>query len=157
MSAQTLTAYLDENQIRYTTIIHSPAFTAQEIAHSAHVPGNELAKTVMVKVDGRIVEAVLPATHLVDLDSLKAAAGAEEVELAMENEFDGYFPDCEVGAMPPCGNIYGIEVYVSPSLGAKRNIMFNAGSHSELICMQYKDFEHLVHPKVVPLSRAETR
>ncbi len=154
MSAQTLKAYLDENQVSYTTITHTPAFTAQEIAHSAHVPGNELAKTVMVKLDGKIVEAVLPASQQVDLESLKTVAGVEKAELATEAEFDGYFPDCEVGAMPPCGNIYGMEVYVSPSLTTDRQIMFNAGSHSELICMLYKDYENLVHPKVVPLSKA---
>lgn len=154
MSAQTLKAYLDENRVSYTTITHAPAFTAQEIAHSAHVPGNELAKTVMVKLDGKIVEAVLPASQQVDLEALKTSTGAEQAELATEAEFDGFFPDCEVGAMPPCGNIYGIDVYVSPSLTMDRQIMFNAGSHSELICMLYKDFENLVHPRVVPISKA---
>lgn len=155
MAAQKLKAFLDQNQVRYTTIVHSPAFTAQEIAHSAHVPGGELAKTVMIKLDGKMVEAVLPASHQVDLDSLKSITGAHEAKLATEAEFDGYFPDCEVGAMPPCGNLYGVEVYISPSLRSDRQIMFNAGSHSELICMLYKDFEHLVHPTVVPLSRTE--
>lgn len=155
MSAQSLTAYLDENRIHYTTISHSPAFTAQEIAHAAHVPGAEMAKTVMVKLDGRVVEAVLPATHLVDLELLRSCTGAGKAELARETEFDGYFPDCEVGAMPACGNIYGIEVYVSPSLKKTKQIMFNAGSHSELICMRYKDFRKLVHPTEVPLSREE--
>ncbi|HEY5653250.1 MAG TPA: YbaK/EbsC family protein [Pontiella sp.] len=154
MSARTLTSYLDENRISYTTITHSPAFTAQEVAQSAHVPGRELAKTVMVKLDGKIVEAVLPASHFVDLESLKFATGAESAELATEEEFDGCFPDCEVGAQPPCGNLYGMEVYVSPSLKRERQIIFNAGSHSELICMLYKDFEHLVHPTELPLSRS---
>ncbi len=153
MSAQTLKAYLDENRVSYTTITHTPAFTAQEIAHSAHVPGNELAKTVMVKLDGKIVEAVLPASQQVDLEAFKTITGAEQAELATEAEFDAYFPDCEVGAMPPCGNIYGVDVYVSPSLTTDRQIMFNAGSHSELICMLYKDFETLVRPKVVPISK----
>ena len=157
MSAQSLTVYLDRNQIRYTTITHSPAFTAQEIAHSAHVSGSELAKTVMVKLDGRLVEAVLPASHKLDLESFKTITGAKEAELASEAEFEGYFPDCEVGAMPACGNIYGVDVYVSPSLKQERVIMFNAGSHSELISMLYKDFEKLVHPNVVPLSRTESR
>jgi Ala-tRNA(Pro) deacylase len=155
MSAQSLTAYLDENQIRYNTITHSPAFTAQEIAHSAHIPGGELAKTVMVKLDGKMVEAVLPASHQLDLESFRTTTGAEKVELATETEFEGIFPDCEVGAMPPCGNIYGVDVYVSPSLKSGRQILFNAGSHSELISMLYKDYEKLVQPSVVPLSRSE--
>jgi Ala-tRNA(Pro) deacylase len=153
MSAKSLTAYLDKNQVSYTTITHTPAFTAQEIADSAHVPGGELAKTVMVKLDDRIVEAVLPATHQLDLESFRTSTGAEKVELATETEFEDYFPDCEVGAMPPCGNIYGVDVYMSPSLKSGRLILFNAGSHSELISMLYKDYEKLVHPSIVPLSR----
>lgn len=153
MSAKSLTTYLDQNQVSYTTITHTPAFTAQEIADSAHIPGGELAKTVMVKLDGRIVEAVLPATHQLDLESFRTYTGAEKVELATETEFEGFFPDCEVGAMPPCGNIYGVDVYMSPSLKSGRLILFNAGSHSELISMLYKDYEKLVHPSIVPLSR----
>jgi len=154
MSVQKLKEFLDENQVRYTTIHHSPAFTAQEIAHAAHIPGSELAKTVMVKLDGQLVEAVLPASQQVDLEVFRTAAGAREAELATEAEFDYHFPDCEVGAMPPCGNLYGMQVYVSPSLSADKQIAFNAGSHSELICMLYKDFERLVHPMKIPLSAA---
>ena len=154
MSVQKLKSFLDDNQVRYTTIIHSPAFTAQEIAHVAHIPGSELAKTVMVKLDGQLVEAVLPASQQVDLEVFRTAVGAREAELAMEAEFDHCFPDCEVGAMPPYGNLYGMQVYVSPSLSADKQIAFNAGSHSELICMLYKDFERLVRPMKIPLSAA---
>ncbi len=154
MSAHKLQEFLDENQVLYTTISHSPAFTAQEIAHVAHIPGAELAKTVMVKLDGQLVEAVLPASEKVDLEMFRSATGAGDAELASEVDFDAYFPDCEVGAMPPCGNLYGMQVYVSPSLSADRQIAFNSGSHSELICMLYKDFERLVHPTRVPLSVA---
>ena len=152
MSVQKLRNFLDENQVKYTTINHSPAFTAQEIAHAAHIPGGELAKTVMVKLDGQLVEAVLPASQQVDLEVFRTATGAREAELATEAEFDYYFPDCEVGAMPPCGNLYGMQVYVSPSLSADKQIAFNAGSHSELICILYKDYERLVHPIKIPLS-----
>lgn len=154
MALQKLKDYLDENHVQYTTIIHPPAFTAQEIAHSAHVPGSELAKTVMVKLDGKIVEAVLPASQRVDLELFKTTAGAKKAELAKETEFDHFFPDCEVGAMPPCGNLYGMEVYVSPSLSKDRQIAFTAGSHTELVCMLYKDYERLVHPTKLPLSTA---
>ena len=152
MSAKKLTKFLDENHVQYTTISHSPAFTAQEIAQVAHIPGAEMAKTVMVKLDGEIVEAVLPASEKVDLEVFRTATGAREAELVAEEEFGYCFPDCEVGAMPPCGNLYGMQVYVSPSLSADRQIAFNAGSHSELICMLYKDFERLVHPMKMPLS-----
>ena len=154
MALQKLRDYLDENHVQYTTITHSPAFTAQEIAHSAHIPGNELAKTVMVKLDGNIVEAVLPASQRVDLELFKSTTGALNAELATEAEFGAHFPDCEVGAMPPCGNLYGMEVYVAPSLSKDRLISFSAGTHSELICMRYKDFERLVHPTKVPLAAA---
>jgi Ala-tRNA(Pro) deacylase len=138
--------FLDEHQVSYTTITHSPAFTAQEIAHVAHIPGSELAKTVMVKLDDKLVEVVLPASQRLDLEQFRTTTGARKAELAKESDFDRFFPDCEVGAMPPCGNLYGMEVYISPSLSADRQIAFNAGNHSELICMQYKDFERLVHP-----------
>ncbi len=149
MSAYKLMEFLDEHQIQYTTITHSPAFTAQEIAQAAHIPGHELAKTVMVKLDGKLVEMVLPATERLDLQSLRSTTGAGRAELAKETEFDRFFPDCEVGAMPPYGNLYGMEVYISPELGKDRLIAFNAGNHSELICMQYKDYERLVHPVIV--------
>jgi len=152
MTSQKLRDYLDENHVQYTTITHSPAFTAQEIAHCAHVPGGELAKTVLVKLDGKIVEAVLPASQRVDLELFKTTTGAQNATLAAEDEFDSFFPDCEVGAMPPYGNLYGMEVFVSPSLEIDRQIAFTAGTHSELICMRYKDFERLVHPTKVPLS-----
>jgi len=150
MSARKLTEFLDEHQVRYTTITHSPAFTAQEIAHAAHIPGGELAKTVMVKLDGKLAEVVLPASRRLDLEQLRSATGASQVELATETEFDRFFPDCEVGAMPPYGNLYGMDVYVSPMLSSDRQIAFNAGNHSELICMNYKDYERLVHPKLLP-------
>ena len=152
MSAFKLTEYLDDHQICYTTITHSPAFTAQEIAQAAHIPGHELAKTVIVKLDDKLVEVVLPASQKLDLDKLKAATGAVKAELATEIEFERCFPDCEVGAMPPCGNLYNMEVYVAPSLGHERKIAFNAGNHSELICMNYKDYEQLVHPIKMPMA-----
>jgi Ala-tRNA(Pro) deacylase len=154
MSARKLMEFLNEHQVRYTTITHSPAFTAQEIAHVAHVPGAELAKTVIVKLDDKLVEVVLPASQRLNLEQFRKATGAGKAELAKESDFDGFFPDCEVGAMPPCGNLYGMEVYISPSLSTDRQIAFNAGNHSELICMQYKDFERLVHPMHITSTTA---
>jgi Ala-tRNA(Pro) deacylase len=144
--------YLDSNNIKYIKITHSPAYTAQEIAATAHIPGRQLAKTVMVKIDGKMAMAILPAPDKVDLNLLKQAAEANEVELAQESEFKNLFPGCEVGAEPPFGNLYGMEVYVSISLSDDEDIAFNAGSHTELIRLSYADFARLVEPKVVPLS-----
>jgi len=152
MPVARLKQLLDSNHVKYVTISHSPAITAQEIAASAHIPGKELAKTVMVKIDGKMAMAVLPASYQVDFELLQQAAGANEVELASESEFRDMFPECELGAMPPFGNLYGMEVIVSRSLAEDEEIAFNAGSHTELIRLAYKDFERLVKPKVVKLS-----
>ncbi len=155
MPVQKLKEFLDRENVRYVVIHHSPAFTAQEIAASAHVPGQELAKTVMVKVDGRMAMAVLPASFRVDMDLLRDALGAAEVQLASEREFKDMFPACEVGAMPPFGNLYDMDVYVSESLTEDEQIAFNAGSHTELIRMAYADFERLVQPKVIQLATSD--
>lgn len=152
MPMQKLKEYLDINNIKYVTISHSSAFTAQEIAATAHIPGRELAKTVLVKIDGKMAMAVLPASDKVDFDLLKEFTGAENIRLAYEQEFMDKFPDCEVGAMPPFGNIYGIEVFVAKSLSEDEEIAFNACSHSQLIKMQYRDFEKLVKPKILDFS-----
>jgi len=152
MPVKQLREFLDRHGVRFVCLSHSQAFTAQEIAASAHIPGNELAKTVIAKVDGRIVMAVLPASYRLILDLLKEAAGAKRVMLASEQEFRHLFPGCEVGAMPPFGNLYGVDVYVSQSLAEDEEIAFNAGSHTELIRMSFRDYERLVDPKIVKLS-----
>lgn len=152
MPVRRLREFLDSHHIKYVAISHSAAYTAQEIAASAHIPGQELAKTVMVKVDGEIAMVVLPATCRVDFEALRGATGADEVELAGEQEFKDMFPECEVGAMPPFGNLYGVTVYVAPSLAEGEEIAFNAGTHTELIRLSYKDFESLVKPVVVMLA-----
>ncbi len=144
--------FLDKQSIPYVTISHSPAYTAQGIAASAHVKGRELAKTVIIKVKGKLAMAVLPAPYKVNFDRLKAAVGDSTATLASEHEFEELFPDCELGAMPPFGNLYGMDVYVSGSLTEDEEIAFNAGSHSELIRMAFRDFERLVHPKIVHFS-----
>ena len=113
MPAQQLKNFLDSNHVKYTTITHSPEYTAQEIAASAHLPGKELAKTVIVKVDGEFAMAVLPATKHLSLSRLRTAAGAGNAEIASEDEFEELFPDCELGAMPPFGNLYDMPVYLS--------------------------------------------
>jgi len=152
MPAQQLKSFLDSNHVKYKTISHSPEYTAQEIAASAHIPGKELAKTVIVKVDGEFAMAVLPATTHLSLSRLRTAAGAGDAEIASEDEFEKLFPDCELGAMPPFGNLYDMGVFVAEELTEDDEIAFNAGSHTELLQLAYSDFDKLVHPKVVALS-----
>ncbi len=149
MPVKKLHDFLDSHQVKYVTILHSRAYTAQEIAASAHIPGRELAKTVMVELDGKMTMAVLPASNQVDLRQLAEAAGASQVELAKEKEFQGLFPDCELGAMPPFGNLYGMPVYVAEELTEDEEIAFNAGSHTQLIQLSYQDFAKLVQPTVL--------
>jgi Ala-tRNA(Pro) deacylase len=148
-----LKGFLDENGVKYVTIQHSAAYTAQEIAAHTHIPGKELAKTVMVKVDGKLAMAVVPASHRVDFDRLRDVAGAQDVELAGEAEFKDFFPACDVGAMPPFGNLYDMEVYVSDTLSEDVEIAFSAGSHSELIRLAYADYERLAQPKIAGFSK----
>ncbi|MDH4155817.1 MAG: deacylase [candidate division Zixibacteria bacterium] len=152
MPVKKLKDFLDSNDIRYVTISHSRAYTAQTIAASAHIPGKELAKTVVIKIDGKMAMAVLPASYKIDFDLLKQMCGTDDVELATEKEFKDMFPECEVGAMPPFGNLYGMDVYVAQSLTEDEEIAFNAGSHTELIKLSMKDYGKLVKPKVVKFS-----
>jgi Ala-tRNA(Pro) deacylase len=155
MPVRKLREFLDSSKVKYLSINHSPAYTAQEIAASAHVRGKELAKTVMVTIDGKMAMAVLPASRKVSFDLLREAAGAESVQLAGERAFCDMFPGCEVGAMPPFGNLYDMDVYVSKLLAEDEEIAFNAGSHTELIRLGYKDFQRLVNPKVAKIAFGE--
>lgn len=152
MPVKKIKEFLDSQGVKYVVVSHAPAYTAQEVAASAHIPGKELAKTVMVKLDGTMAMAVLPASRVVDFDKLKQAAGSVKAELASEDEFRSFFPECEVGAMPPFGNLYDIPVYVERSLTEDEEIAFNAGSHKELFRMAYEDFEKLVKPKTAEFA-----
>ena len=152
MPSKKLKSFLDENKIKYVSIQHSSAYTAQEIAAIAHIPGKDLAKTVIIKIDGKMAMAVLPASFKVSFENLKDTLGVKEARLAYEQEFIDKFPDCEVGAMPPFGNIYGMEVFVAESLAEDEEIAFNACSHTELIKMTFADFEKLVKPKRIKFS-----
>ncbi|HET8548945.1 MAG TPA: YbaK/EbsC family protein [Bryobacteraceae bacterium] len=147
MPAQRIQEYLDSHAVRYVNVTHSLAYTAQEIASTAHVPGRDLAKTVMVFIDSNLAMAVLPANRHVSLGRLQALTGARTARLATESEFRTAFPDCETGAMPPFGNLYGLSVYVDTSV-RHEEIIFNAGTHRELIRMAYADFARLVKPIV---------
>jgi Ala-tRNA(Pro) deacylase len=152
MPVAKLKEFLDTQRVKYVSLIHSPAYTAQEIAASAHLPGKELAKTVIVKIDGRMTMVVLPANRKVILQDLREITGANEVRFATEREFKDRFPGCETGAMPPFGNLFGMDVLVAPSLAEDKEIAFNAGSHSELIKLAYADFARLVKPKVISFT-----
>jgi Ala-tRNA(Pro) deacylase len=152
MLVKRLKDFLDRENVKYVSIYHSIAYTAQEIAASVHVKGKEMAKTVMVILDGKLAMTVLPASHQVDFEHLKRASGAQGVILATEKEFKDLFPDCDIGAMPPFGNLYGMDVFVSRVLTEDKEIAFNAGSHYELMRLAYKDFERLVNPKIADFS-----
>jgi len=153
MPLERLKSFLDGNAVKYVVVKHSPAYTAQELASLAHVPGKEWAKTVMVKLDGKMAMAVVPASSRVVFDLLKAASGARAAELAGEPEFQDLCPGCELGAMPPFGNLFGLDVYVDQRLAEDAEIAFNAGSFTEMVRLPFADFERLVKPKVVKLSR----
>lgn len=155
MPVDKLKEFLNSRKVKYVTLSHSAAYTAQEIAASAHIRGKELAKTVMVTLDGKMAMAVLPASRKVNFEQIREAAGAKDAQLASEQAFRDAFAGCEVGAMPPFGNLYDMDVYVSPLLAQDEEIAFNAGSHTELIRMAYKDFERLVKPKSARIAYGE--
>ena len=146
--SERLRTWLNTSKVRYTTAKHSVAYTAQEIAAAQHVPGRQLAKSVLVKTDRGPILAVLPAIHLIDLKKLKALVGAKTVGIAKEADIKQQFPDVEVGAMSPFGNVYGVPVVTDKAWGEADEIVFNGGSHTETIKMRYRDFATLVHPKV---------
>lgn len=154
MIAEKVKKFLDDNGVKYLAISHSPAYTANDIAHTVHVSGREIAKTVVVDADGKLVMAVLPASKRLSMPEAARVVGTDHVRLAHEYEFGSHFPGCEVGAMPPFGNLYGVDVYVDPSLKEDKEIVFNAGTHTDLIRMRYEDFERLVHPKVAHIAAA---
>ncbi len=152
MPVQRLKEFLDKNDIRYVIITHSRAYTTAAIGAITHIPGKEIAKTVMVKIDGKLAMAVVPGSRHVDLRTLAAGVGAKEAVVVGEPEFENMFPDCELGAMPPFGVLYGLSVYVDERLREDLEIAFNAGSHRELIRMAYKDFERLENPIVLRIA-----
>lgn len=157
MPCDKLLDFLAENGVEYQLSQHPLSYTAQETADRAHVSGKQFAKTVMVKLDGRMAMVVLPAHERVSLALFRDVAGAQQVELADEGEFRGLFPDCDLGAMPPFGNLYGMAVYACGSLAEQEQIAFNAGRHTEIITMRYADFERLVKPRVAQFARHRPR
>jgi Ala-tRNA(Pro) deacylase len=145
---QKLKDFLDENHVKYVTMIHSKAYTSQEIAAVLHVPGKMFAKTVILKSENGFQMAVLPATHKVNFDLFKQVSHNKEIKLATEEEFESLFPKCEIGAMPPFGNIYNLPLYVDSELTKDTDICFNATTHSEVIKMKYEEYERLAKPVI---------
>ncbi|HVM50068.1 MAG TPA: YbaK/EbsC family protein [Candidatus Acidoferrum sp.] len=152
MPVRTLKEFLDREKVKYVSIVHSAAYTAQEVAASTHITGKEMAKVVIVKLDGQMAMAVLPANRKIVLQDLREVTGSDQVKFATEDEFKAKFPECETGAMPPFGNLYGLEVYAAASLAQNEEIAFNAGSHTEVIKLPYRDFERLVQPRVLSFT-----
>jgi Ala-tRNA(Pro) deacylase len=149
---QNVAGLLKSSGVAYEILKHPQAFTAQEVAAAVHVTGKEIAKTIVVNADGKFVMAVIPAPHKVSLKSLKELLGAKEVRLATETELTQLFPDCEIGAMPPFGNLYNMPVCISTALKDRKEVIFNACTHTEVIKISYADFEQLVQPRVGEIS-----
>lgn len=146
MVAKKLKQLLDTNKIKYVSLTHSPAFTAEDISKSIHVSSDKVAKSVIVKLGDQLVFAIIPGNNKINLEKLKILTKSSDAQLASENDFKHHFSDCEVGAMPPFGHLYGMKVYVDNSLAKDKEIAFNAGTHSEVIKMSYKDYVSLFDP-----------
>jgi Ala-tRNA(Pro) deacylase len=149
-----ISEFLDTQHVWYQHFSHALAYTAQGIAHAQHVSGKHLAKVVMVMADDCMIMAVVPGNHRVDLMRLGELLKADSVRLADEHEFKDIFPDCELGAMPPLGNLYQLDVWVDSALKTHPHILFNAGNHSETILMSYADFDRIVQPRIGAFSAA---
>lgn len=152
MLSTKLKEYLERKNIRYSIINHSTAYTAEEVAESADIPAREMAKTVIVNIEGTQVMVVLPAPDQIDFELLEAALETRNVSLVSEKDFMPQFSECETGAMPPFGNLYNMDVIVEEALSHDEMIAFNAGSHNELVELAYDDFDNLVHPRVMRIS-----
>ena len=141
--------YLKEHKVEYHLKVHPEAYTAQEVAAAAHVPGRELAKVVMLKKEAGVVMVVLPANCQLDFDKLGTALNEPNVKLAKEDEFEGLFPDCETGAMPPFGNLYNVPMCIDQHLASAERLVFNAGNHHETVDMLTKDLLDLTEASIV--------
>ena len=156
MATRRIREFLDGQKVKYAVITHSPAYTAQEVAASAHIPGKALAKTVIVDIDGSLAMVVVPASREVDLGSLRTAAGARLVGLADKAEFATRFEGCQLGAMPPFGNLFGMDTYMDRNLAKEEHIAFTAGTHTDVIEMRFSDYRRLAHPKLIQIAMAPT-
>ena len=154
MPVDRLCKLLNESHIPYDLVEHFSTYTTAATGSITHIPGRELAKPVMVRVDGAAVMAVVPGSRHLDLKKFKDALGAKSIHVMAEDDFANAFPDCELGAMPPFGMLYGLPVYVDERLTHEKDIFFNSGSHRELVRVAYKDFDRIQHPKVLHIASA---
>ena len=152
MPSRKIKAYLEEAGVPYRIIEHDTVYTAQELAAVTHVKGKEIAKAVMVKADDELVMVVVPSTHMIDFELLKKQLKKNRVSLAREEEFSPLFPDCEIGAMPPLGNLYNVDTIVAKSLSDDTDIVFNAGTHHDIVKISYADFEKLEKPILADIT-----
>jgi Ala-tRNA(Pro) deacylase len=152
MATRRIREFLDGSKVKYVVISHSPAYTAQEVAASTHIPGRRVAKTVIVNLDGKLAMAVVPASHGVEMDLLRSISGARHACLADKAEFADRFEGCQVGSMPPFGNLFGMETFVDKDLACEEFICFNAGTHTDLIALEFHDYRKLVNPRLAHLS-----
>ncbi|HEX5607545.1 MAG TPA: YbaK/EbsC family protein [Candidatus Binatia bacterium] len=148
---------LDNSKIPYEVYNHALAYTAQEIAAKQHFSGNEMAKVVMLEVDDELVMGVIAGNHKINPETVRASLGAGRVRMATEDEFISRFPECEIGAMPPFGNLFGLKVFVDPALAKDEYIYFNAGNHVQTVRLRYKDFTALVNPRIVALVNGHNK
>jgi Ala-tRNA(Pro) deacylase len=144
--------YLKSHDVSYKTIAHPQTYTASQAAQSAHVSGKYFAKSVIVKLDGKYAMATIPANERLNLDSLKSAAHAKEAKIVHEYEFKDKFDDCEIGAMPPFGELYKMDVYMADSLAQQKWLVFNGGTHNELLKLSSNDYMYLENPKILKSS-----
>ena len=151
--AASIHGFLKRERVPYTVFMHRPAYTAQEEAEVAHIQGRHWAKIVVCFADSEAIQAVLPADLMVDLERLGALAQAHTVRLAEETELAGLYPECEPGAMPPFGPMYGQRVFVDASMVGDPEMVFNAGTHTDAVCMHYNDFAEIVRPTVGTFAR----
>ncbi len=150
--SQRIRDFLDSQHVSYECLHHSLAFPAQEVAHTLHVSGKHFAKTVMLQADERPVMAVLPASHRLNLHQLKTGLAAKHVEMLPEGELTKLCPDCELGAFPPFGSLYGMDTLVDRSLAESEEIVFNAGSHTDALRMKYSDYANVAKPHVASFA-----
>jgi Ala-tRNA(Pro) deacylase len=137
----------------YELVVHPTAYTAQEAAQAAHVPGHEFCKSVIVYIDGKPAVLVLPAPHIVSIDAVRAALGARDVRLATEKEMADLFPDCDVGAQPPFGGARHLPVYVDSGLLEAKEVVFEAGLHTQAVMMPLQDYLKVAAPKILDFAR----
>jgi len=144
--------YLEKEGVQFEVAEHPLAYTATEVAGSQHVPGKQMVKSVIVKIDGDFLMCVLPAIHLVDFEKLKTIVGTQDIKLADERDLKNLFPDFELGAEPPFGHLYGLKVYADKLLEEDEEIVFNAGTHTDVVKISYDDFKRLVNPTIAEIG-----